>query len=446
MNDMTLTMLLQFASVGFKNKLANKSFVKNSRNKTQRHAHAQHNLSQTGLSVVELLVSMGLGLLVAGAGMFLFSASLNQSRNTKNVVEGADVAQMALNQVAGDIRSVNFLGCGRNLGNNVAVPGLSQSLGNDFVEYFRGIMPTDVMGQPGYVGPRPFLPANAFINVLPNGAGVSAATTANPVKLLQTGSGINVTVAAPTATSAGSSDGLILIRANSDVRQITNDSLTSITTNAGQKSSQLLTPSRIDGINGKDMHLFAIHSCSSADIFYGQYATNTGTTIALDSVSNNPLSALLEKELRINYPAGSTVSNIAPIAYFVGTSSTANTAAINGPTLYQVQLESPAAGGFRRWGTPQPVANWVRAFRVELGVDTDEDGEANVYKRSNNLAANDVVVSARITIEVLSEAQTAVETAPAGTLAAQSTDTTSYPGTRRIVTTRSMVVQLRNGI
>ena len=124
----------------------------------------------------------------------------------------------------------------------------------------------------------------------------------------------------------------------------------------------------------------------------------------------------------------------------------ANTAKLNGPTLYRVALETSSNNSYQQWGSPQPVANWVQSFTIELGVDTSDSGQTTVYKAPADLLATDVVVSARVNLSVLSEVNTAVEAAATGSLAAQNTATSSAAtgSQRRAVTTRSQLVQLRN--
>ena len=127
----------------------------------------------------------------------------------------------------------------------------------------------------------------------------------------------------------GSPDGLILVRANPDIAQLTANSREQIVGTGTAAEATLLTSRRVTGVQGSDKQVFVLHSCSQADIFQGQYTSGTGSDIYLDvtQAPNDPMSGLLNAELRIDFAQGASITNLKPRAYFVATSTNATNAA-----------------------------------------------------------------------------------------------------------------------
>lgn len=125
--------------------------------------------------------------------------------------------------------------------------------------------------------------------------------------------------------------------------------------------------------------LLMISDCTGADVFQAG-VVNTATGL-INRLTGGLLPGNATQTLSHVYPAGSQLSKVSTISYFVADSPT-------GPALW------------RRDGSAAPlqVANGIENLQVQYGEDTDANNAADVMRSANQVSDWSHVVSARVAL------------------------------------------------
>ena len=122
---------------------------------------------------------------------------------------------------------------------------------------------------------------------------------------------------------------------------------------------------------------FLIADCLNADLFRNSAVVNTGATTIVHAEGEHNTSANLSKA----YGADALVFPFEALAYSIGNNPAGN------PALYRAVN-----------GTAQEVVENVRGMQIVYGVDTNNDGAVDVYRRADQVANWSRVLAVRVSL------------------------------------------------
>jgi type IV pilus assembly protein PilW len=361
---------------------------------------AFHKPGAAGMTLVELMVGMAVGLFVATVAIATFV-----STRTLNVVNASTTrmnenARLAMDLLHTDLRSSGFAGC-RPLGQRQDDPPVTVLNGG----VDSGFIATGASGLLGYKG---------------TGTGFSPALSA---KLTNLG-----TAAIPGSTTPVADSDIVSVRVPADTAALGVVGTMATTTAAPQ-----LKPATADNpIVQGDVVLIA--NCESAAIFQVTEANPAATGVLSHAVGGAVAPGNASADLGHAFRSDATVYRLQTRHYYVapslirpGTNS-----------LWRLAVPATVVGP-----NPAEVANGVDRMVVDYGVDTDAAPDQNVnrYFDASGVANWDRVLTARL--------QMLVATPDNGM--ARAPQTVRFAGAdvaatdRRIRTALTEVVTLRNG-
>lgn len=309
-------------------------------------------VKQRGVSLVELLIAMALGLvLLAGIG-YIYWGSRQSYTLQENLAGLQENGNFAVELLAQDLRMAGYIGC-PNLGTG----------GNNVTPVRRAADDSRIAFQ----------------------AGKTLGTDVAPVM------GVLDTALLRGTTNVTNSQ-----VANTDLLVVTRGSSQSFVLNAAPSGAAIVLPSRSplpsspSGLNGGQQDTLIISDCSQADIIHvaGFSSAQQGDTIT----ANLDLAAAGR-----SYRAGAMVMGLETTAYFIRNNT-------NGvPSLYRARWAPDATDGNGNPDIDEVVDN-VQNMRVLYGVDSNGDGSADDYIRAAAFDGNpgsptwNQVVSARVSL------------------------------------------------
>lgn len=329
--------------------------------------------TQRGLTLIELMISITIGLVVIGAVSYMYLGSKGAYRGNESQARIQEAGRFALDAITNDIRRAGGLGCGTlesvYSGSNVSV---------------NVIPPT--------AGVNPIAVGSAI-----NGAVLAVDTTSEPIPIQ--GLTLAPTYPQPPATAPpgwtplpgpayrGGDILQLQISSGWPVRVTNNPDTVNgniqIASNAIPNST-----STAPNFNANDFVVLA--NCSSAAVFQTP-TTPTGSPPLLSYKVGGTVPTLLQAQ-QLGYGLGtySTVQHFDQVTYYLGTvPGSANAVAGSGTpsALYRYSLAS---------GTAQEVADNVEDIDVSYGVGAG----ATVFKSANALTPADWpnVVSVRVSL------------------------------------------------
>lgn len=299
---------------------------------------------QQGLTLVELMVALAIGLFLVGAVSTLYVNTKNGFDYSNEIARMQETGRFALEAIARDVRMAGYNGCGRTVSTANVVNNASS---NPFLDFS-----TPIRGYEGGVSSFPSL--------------------------------------LTTAGALTSSDAIILIGASSGDMVVNSHN---------PPSAQIDTNTH----SIKPGEILLITDCSKASIFQVTGPTNNNnnaTNVVHNTGTGTPgnctkfLGASCPSSSSYTYKPGSIMLRLSSSAYFIGNSSLGN----GSRSLYVMELEGSANGSSAR-----ELLTGVDDMQITYGLDSDGDGVVNSYATANNITTNwEQVVSVKISLLIRS--------------------------------------------
>lgn len=297
--------------------------------------------NQQGLTLVEIMVAMTLGVFITAGILQLFISSRQTYRSQEALSRLQENGRFAIDFMARDIRMAGFRGCASGSSNdnamnidlNVATPSNYLYLFRTFIQGFEATSETEWTPAIGAVN-NPVAKSDVLTVRRANDRGFAVVSVDNATKSMV----LDSTVSASDATMTS-----------------TNASLTASTANL----------TAVDFVNGK-CALAIIANCTTADVF--QISTVAGATLNyVASVCPSPDNKATG--LAGGYIAGAQVYPINTISYYVRNNTAGQ------PSLY------------RRVGTnnSEELVEGVERMEILYGVDTEPNGTANYFVTADTI-------------------------------------------------------------
>jgi len=306
---------------------------------------------QAGLTLVELMVALVLGMVLMAGMLQLFAANKTSFRLTENISAMQENARYAMSKLERDIRMAGYTGCtGRDQGNIV--------INTEFASTPATFTPDNGVegweaGGTGY-GNYSLLADDATVS----DASTSGWTTAGGVVL----------------------DGSTNAVDRSDVIRIWHVDGDGVLADVSGStvSAGVPPPYAADDT-------IMLTDCSSVDIAH--VCSVSGNDTELSCSQNNPLALL-------NADGSAHAFRLSGSVYYIGKRTTHPDYPDVPPSLYRREISQNASAG-----PAQELVEGVEAMQLQYGIDTDTvdpDGVANAYVDANNVADWNNVVSVRV--------------------------------------------------
>lgn len=291
---------------------------------------------QRGLSLIELIIAMALGLVITAGLAYTFLAGRQSYRMQDNLSRIQENARAALDTMAQDLRMAGFIGCA----------GLGAS--------------------------SPYVTPAVRAQTPP----VASFTLANAMTGFESGTGWNNTTG---ITQVAGSDVLTLQRASGNGAYLSSAMASS--------SGSIAIGDNPDGFATN--HVLMISDCGSADLFRASGVADTSPGATINHASSHNTSNSLSKAYGVN----ARVMGYQSSTYFIGTS------AAGAPTLYRVPwsgnamgtpeelaeyvedmqmtygVDTDADGTVNQYQAANAVTDWslVKTVRIRMLVGSPED-------------------------------------------------------------------------
>ena len=346
--------------------------------------------TQRGVTLIELMVAMTLGVIILGSALAMFSANKQSFRFSKALARVQDNGRFAIQSMARDIRMAGYIGCSsrQQVAINTtaaAIPAASLNLTNALFGYDNGLtVPagpswwggaaadlTDHLGQP------------LTRCELLAGAAIVANGTCQISDALSVWRGSETAIELAQASVAGAAGTLVVTDANFDTLAPPIATLGNAPTLDG--GGNLIAA-------GEDLVL--VTDCSNADVFKVGVITTDGTLRTLNYFT----------EVQNSYPAGALVMPLVMATYFVahdGADEDGDGNVDPVPALYRIGLLDTVVNNVP---VAFPIAKGVEMMNVQYGVDTQGDEFADLYVATAAEVTDwSRVVSVRIAILIKSK-------------------------------------------
>lgn len=331
-------------------------------NTLKRTTQTKFTRTMAGLSLIELLIAMVLGLTLAAGVIQIYVGSTTTERDQEARLRMQENGRFALNFLANEMRMAGYLGCFGSM------EGLTA---NDNLNH-----PANSTMQPGYgiqgweaAGTAPGDIANSVLNV--------ATIASNNAEW--TGSdfpGFNI----PVVQAVPNSDILRLWGG------IGEPAIVTAITNAG--ADPVLTTTTNAGIQDNDFLI--VSDCEQVDFAQACDVVNAGvvTTVTLDTTC--PMGNIGAAFLSSVAPA--EVMRLQGSLFYVGKR---DNDATNPPTLFRASLDTNGT-----IDTPEELVEGVESMQLLYGVNVDQDIRATVdaWVTADNVFDWDEVIAVRINL------------------------------------------------
>lgn len=291
--------------------------------------------TQQGLSLIELMIAMLVGLLLTGAVMQIFISSKNTYRMQDSMARLQENGRFAVSYMANDIRMAGYMGCA-----NIDRVALNN------------------------------------IGVADGGGAAVASFDSNSVIV-----GTNNISASNVWGAASGTDVLVVQKVNSGGIRLTGN----MTTN--NANIQVVDNS----LNLEAGNVLFITDCINADIFRATNVSSSGggtVTIAHSAAKNSSVN------LSKLYGSDAEVLVFESVAYYV--KDTGRTTP-NGDAIRALYVQRQA-GGTAASASPFELVEGVQDLQLEFGVDTGADNLVDAYRTANNVSDWSKVISARFSL------------------------------------------------
>lgn len=298
---------------------------------------------QSGLSLIELMIAMVVGLVLMAGVLSIFISSRNGYGANTAAAQVQEYGRFALDFMRGNVRMTSYMGC--------ATTSRSNTILNPVGQLYNFLQP--VYGYE-YNGTDPATATSAapyaIASETPAGTTLTSGTW-TPVgdvttdTAYGTGPGVDITKAVP------GSDALVLLSASSDPVYLTTPSAGSTLT---VTTSTSLAPGQ----------LAVISDCIKSTAFQiSNSDNNTPGILTIGTLAPGP--GNYQNTFSVGYDAGAQVLPASVMVYYVGQDTTGD----NSPALFQAQLQTTGAtaGSFAQ---PQVIVPGVENMQVLYGVNT----------------------------------------------------------------------------
>ena len=326
--------------------------------------------NERGVTLVELMISMVLGILLTGAIIQVFIGNRESYAFNDTLSRIQENARFTLDHIAFNTRMSSYTGCLNDVAitNNLTIPNNVR----DDIE--GGIQGHNANGT---------LTGQTF-----------AATAMDPAP---SGNNADWTPALPVELNN-------LVLPGSDVlivRSISGD--TNTLTAPFSDASQLFIEGPHDFVNGE---LLVVTDCQRASIFQLTNVTTAGTDFVLHHANGggfDPGNAASNWSVDQTYGLGSEVGRLTTHAFFIGRNNN------NRPSLFQLRLRGLTAtqSGF---GLPEELVEGVDTMQVRYGVDNDNDGDVDNWVTADAVANFVNVLSVEISLLARADEEYGTET------------------------------------
>jgi len=371
-----------------------------------------------GLSLIELLIAMVLGLTLAAGVIQIYVGSSTTERSQDARLRIQENGRFALNFLANEIRMAGYLGCLGSMEGNSA---------NDTLDH-----PVNSTMQPGFgvqgweaAGTAPGEIANSTNNVA-----TIASTNAE-----WTGSefaGFNI----PTVQAVPNSDILRLWGGVGNAAVVTNID------NSG--TDPVITTTTDAGIEENDFLI--ISDCEQADFVQACDVNNAGVVTTVTLTTGCPMGN--EANAFVTSIASTVSGDTAEVIRLEGTLfyvGKRDDDATNVPTLFRAVLDSDGT-----IATPEELIEGVESMQLLYGVNTDQDVRATVdaWVTADNVFDWDEVIGIRLNLLMMSVEGGTVPTPQAYTFNGVTYDggggNGALPGDERVRRVFQTTISLRN--
>lgn len=317
-----------------------------------RHYNRQH-----GLSLIELMIAITLGLLIVGSVIQLLLTSKSTFRTVDSVSNIQDSARYSMHLLNKELRMAGYTGC-ITRGTSVDVTNTLNSSNTALYDFSAGLKGyNDVSGTPSDL-------ATAMLNDPAPIAGTDVLLIRgpldSPLEVTQSNNSAQVFTTAGDTETAACDDGT----------------------------------DRIGGLCIGD--ILMVSDCAKARVFQLTNITVTGGTeanLVHSSSGASPGNALSswggasapEEE---QFDTDAEVVRISTLVYYVATASDSGL-----PALYRKEGSGPAV----------VIADGIQDFQLEYGEDTDDDFEAETYTTANSVTDWEAVRSIKIKMLLISQ-------------------------------------------
>jgi Type IV Pilus-assembly protein W/Prokaryotic N-terminal methylation motif len=344
----------------------------------------------SGFTIVEIMVSMVIGLLLMFAVAKVFDQTRWIGRSIESTQTIQDGSRFALDRIAYTLRMSKNAGCIKAGYGAIGLKAKSQS-------------PTDVVnliagtGTPpsNLLNDNPFNTAAIGEKLLKDSAFIRGYASGNGFTL---SNGTSMTLATAIDKTNGLNavpDAITIIGTDTDFQHLFEPMV--------NKDDNVSTVNKLTWGQTGGVRLMMISNCAQGEIFYGGPGSgHSGKDISHDAISNN------SAEFRKSYKSQSYVSFVDIKNYFVAKNADF---ARDGYILYEQSMMRNTTANPAYWvmGIPQPILNHITRFNIEYGLDTTGDGVVDVYKAADNVTDWSQVLMVRVIL--------GVETAEKGTAA-----------------------------
>lgn len=327
----------------------------------KRHINMRGRRRQQGLTLVELMVAVVIGLVLTGGAIQVFLANRAAFAFNEGMQRVQENGRFALDTLMFNTRMAGYLGClsNVNLFNNVTNGATSVA----------------------------FNYAQAVTGFEATGTGPGATFTAG---VIDPANSTTATNWAPSLTAPM----LNLVVPGSDVLVVRNVSPVShALVGAFNTGTTVIAGATTADYAVGDVAI--VSDCTKASVFQITGVTNTtasGVTkvdlahAAAGTPGNSVATWLSDQQ----YGDGAQVARAETWAYYVGRGSG------NHPALFQLRLQTTSGTTTSALGPPEELVDNVDTMQVLYGVDTDADGDVDAYNKADAVTNWNNVVSLRI--------------------------------------------------
>lgn len=297
-----------------------------------------------GFSLVELMVSLTIGLIILAAVAKIFATSRATYGYEEGMARVQENGRFAINFLEQDIRMAGYMGC-----NSLSAIANSSNI-NDMVSPANSLNTFSSGGLQGFSGSggtwSPALPSffsGLGITVQPN----------TDVIMIQRASALDTQLASSTLPT------------NANI-QILNTSQLGQMTQSGQLGAG---------------SVLMISDCKNADIFAATNFSNGTTKVTIaHSTTGNTANFLAH-----SYYNDAQIMLLISRAYYIATGASGE------PALWRVDLSQTSGAAVK-----QELVDGVESMKILYGEDTDGDGVANIYRTPANVTNWQNVVDVRL--------------------------------------------------
>jgi type IV pilus assembly protein PilW len=303
---------------------------------------------QYGLTMVELMIALAVGLFLTGMISAIFVAGKGSNRYQEAMSRMQESARYAMDYMGRTIRNAGYQGCGSiSKFANTINGGTSNwwlNLSSPLIGYEGGVStyPTQIVSTSPV---SPVANTDAFVTVGFDDSDNLAVT------------GHNAPSAQIDTTTHSIKPGTVLVI--TDCAQTTVFQMSGPTNNNNNASN-------------------VVH--------------NEGNTISPGNCYKGLGASCSATEKNYTFQPGASILRLASNAFYIRPSST--TANVN--SLWTVALGNDASGNVTT--LPQEIAEGVENMQIEYGEDTDSDGVPNRYVTANNVSAWPNVITVRVSL------------------------------------------------